>query len=88
MPRNVLQSIAMLAIDGTVQKDGKVLIGGEICDSFPTEVEVEGSRFDLAEVEEVDPATGYTLAHYFKQDPKNESRKVSLLGMIGDHECG
>jgi hypothetical protein len=67
MTSKIVQAIATIAIDGTVQRDGKVRIAGSVCDNFPTELTVEGQQFDLSEIEDADPATGYTLAYYAKQ---------------------
>jgi hypothetical protein len=67
---NLQNAIAMLAVGGTRQDDGTVVVGGQRLTDFPREIVVEGAAFDLSEQEEVDPESGYWLAHYFRRDDR------------------
>lgn len=68
---NISNAIVLIALEGTRQDDGKLLIEGQLLDSFPPQITVAGSTFDLSEEEEVDNEMKYCLGHYFKRDSQD-----------------
>ena len=65
---SIPNALALIAVNGTRQGDGKLLIDNELLEEFPSQITIEGMTFDLAEEEEIDAQSKACLGHYFRRD--------------------
>ncbi len=65
---SIENATALIALSGTRQADGSLLIDGDVLDGFPDTINIDGTEFDFSDEEEVDAETRRCLGHYFRRD--------------------